>query len=72
MTKIEKLKNKLSELESKLYNAQCEENRKMNNMGFGYGMRHTKINVSTRKSDKIKEHIKKVEQEIKILTEQLA
>lgn len=69
MTKIEKLKNKLSELETKLYIAQCEENRKLNNMGFGYGMRHSKINVSTTKSDKIKERIKKVKDEIKNLTE---
>lgn len=64
---LEKLKHKLSDLESKLIDAQIAEHERLNNMGFGYGMRHAKINFSTRKSDRIKERIAKVKQQIEDL-----
>lgn len=63
----EKLKQKLSDLESKLIDAQIAEHERLNSMGFGYGMRHAKINFSTRKSDRIKERIAKVKQQIEEL-----
>lgn len=53
--KLNKLNKKLNELEYKLYEAEIEENKKLNDRGFGYAMRHSKINFSTRKSDCIKE-----------------
>ena len=64
-TKLEKLRQKLNELEHKLYEAKMEENKKLGNRGFGYAMRHSKINFSTRKSDRIKERIERLNQQIK-------
>lgn len=66
-TKIVKLKDKLETLEQKLFNAKCEENERLNRMGWGYGMRHAKISFSTRKSDRLKERIEICKQQIKEL-----
>ena len=67
VTPLDKLKCKLSELESKLYNERCRQSTIFNNRGWGYGMRHSKIGFSTRREDSIKERIKKVKQQIKDL-----
>lgn len=63
-TKLSKLKDKLSSLEDKLFDARCEENEKLNRRGWGYGMRCVKIGFSTRKSDRIKERIEICKQQI--------
>ena len=61
---IEKLKERLNKLESSLFEAQLNEHERINNMGFGYGMRHSKINFSTSKTDHIKEQIKGIKIQI--------
>lgn len=66
--KLAKLKDKLTSLEDKLFAAKCEENEKINRMGWGYGMRHAKIGFSTRKSDRIKERIEICKQQIEELS----
>lgn len=55
--KLTKLTDRLCTLESKLYDAECQENEKISRMGWGYGMRHTKCSISTRVSDSIKRKI---------------
>lgn len=62
--KLAKLHERLEALRSKLYEAKCEENRKINNMGWGHAMRHVKCTISTTKSDRIKERIEKCEAQI--------
>lgn len=64
MNKLNKLKDKLSKLNDRLYEAQLREHKRIENMGWGYGMRVSKINFSTSKSDKIKDQIKSVIDEI--------
>lgn len=66
--KLAKLKDKLTTLEYKLFNAKCEEHDKLNRMGWGHGMRCTKCSISTRKSDRIKERIEICKQQIAELT----
>lgn len=65
--KIEKLKAKKAELENKLFEARCLENERMNRMGFGYGMRHAKINLSTRRSDNLRRRIEETDEKIQAL-----
>ena len=62
--KLTKLKDKKSDLESKLFEAQLKSNSVMNNIGFGAGMRRSKVSFSTSREDSLKERIKSVEQEI--------
>lgn len=62
--KLAKLRERLNGLKSKLYDAECEEHRKINNMGLGHAMRHVKCTISTTKSDRIKERIEKCEAQI--------
>lgn len=63
-TKLAKLKDRLSSLESKLFDARREEIEKVNRQGWGYGMRHSKIGFSTRKSDRIRERIETCKRQI--------
>lgn len=65
--KLAKLRERLDALKSKLYDAECEENRKINNMGWGHAMRCVKCSISTTKSDRIKERIEKCEAQIEEL-----
>lgn len=65
--KLSKLREMLSKLKSRLYDAECEEHRKLNNMGWGHAMRRVKCTISTTKSDRIKERIEKCEAQIKEL-----
>lgn len=66
-TKLDKLKHKLSDLESKLFDERCRQNEMLERRGWGYGMKHSKIGLSTRREDSIKERIEKVKQQIKDL-----
>lgn len=67
-TKLDKLKRKLYDLESKLYDERCRQNETLERRGWGYGMRHSKIGFSTRREDSIKEQIGKVKKQIKQLS----
>jgi hypothetical protein len=67
-TKLDKLKRKLSDLESKLFDERCKQNEMLERRGFGYGMRHSKIGFSTSREDSIKERIEKVKEQIKQLS----
>jgi|694.fasta_scaffold00162_50 hypothetical protein len=62
--KLTKLENKKSELESKLFEAKLKEYKVIENMGWGAGMRRSKVSISTRQTDSLKERIKLVEKEI--------
>lgn len=67
-TKLDKLKLKLSDLESKLFEERCRQSEILERRGFGYGMRHSKIGYSTSREDAIKERIEKVKEQIKQLS----
>ena len=62
--RIKKLEDKKSDLESKLFEAKLKTNEKWNNIGFGSGMRRSKLNLSTSREDSLKERIKVIEEEI--------
>ena len=62
---LQKLIEKKGELEEKLHQETIREHQRINNMGWGYGMRHSKIGFSTTKSDRLRERIKKIDQQIK-------
>ena len=66
-TKLDKLRRKLSDLESKLFEERCRQNETLERRGWGYGMRHSKISLSTRREDSIKERIEEVKKQIKAL-----
>ena len=62
--KLKKLREKKSDLEHRLYLEQCRQHERINNMGWGYGMRHAKLNFSTTKEDRLLERIEKVDKQI--------
>jgi hypothetical protein len=66
-TKLDKLKRKLFDLESKLFDERCRQNEMLERRCWGYGMTHSKIGFSTRREDSIKERIEEVKQQIKAL-----
>ena len=49
------IKTSISNAEDRLFNR--AETERISRMGWGYGMRHSKLNFSTSKSDRIKERI---------------
>lgn len=55
--RIKSLENIISRAERRLYEAHKAENDRIARMGWGYGMRHSKINFSTSKSDCIAKRI---------------
>lgn len=65
--KIKKLSKRKEQLEDKYYKACEKEHERINNMGWGYGMKHSKINFSTRKSDSIRKKIEMCDMEIQQL-----
>lgn len=67
-TKLDKLKRKLSDLESKLLEERCRQSEVLERRGWGYGMRYSKIGFSTRREDSIKERMEKVKEQIKQLS----
>ena len=64
MNKIEKLIEKKSVLEEKLFKDERNEIEMLNTRGFGYAMRHVKIGFSARKSDALKERIRIISEQI--------
>lgn len=51
------IKASLSKAEDRLIDANRAETERIARMGWGYGMRHSKLNFSTSKSDRITERI---------------
>lgn len=51
------IKTSISKAEDRLIDANRAEVERVARMGWGYGMRHSKLNCSTSKSDRIKERI---------------
>ena len=51
------IKTSISKAEDRLIDANRAEVERVARMGWGYGMRHSKLNCSTSKSDRIKECI---------------
>jgi hypothetical protein len=68
--RLKKLQEKKSDLEHRLYLEQCRQHERINNMGWGYGMRHAKLNFSTTKEDRILQRIEKVEKQIEELSKE--
>lgn len=64
---LEKLIKRKGDLEEKLYQAKLISNEKFNNLGWGAGMRKSKLNVSTSKEDNIKKRLDEVKAKIKEL-----
>jgi hypothetical protein len=70
--RLTKLEKKKSDLESKLFNARLESNRKFNNLGFGAGMRRSKISISTTREDSLRERIEVVEKDIEQIKKEMS
>ena len=64
---IVKLKKRLTRLEVRLMEAEKKETQRCNRIPWGAGMRWSKISVSTRKSDEIKQKIELVKTQLKKL-----
>nr|WP_288892886.1 hypothetical protein [uncultured Alistipes sp.] len=56
-SRAESIKTSISKAEDRLIDANRAETERYARMGWGYGMRHSKLNFSTSKSDRIKERI---------------
>ena len=54
------VKASISKSEDRLIDANRAEPERVAKMGWGYGMRHSKFNFSSSKSDRIKERIRKL------------
>lgn len=63
----EKLQKKLTRLEVRLFDAEKKETERVNRIPWGAGMRWSKISVSTRKSDEIKQKIELVKTQLEKL-----
>lgn len=63
-SRIMALVNNISKAEERLYEARKAENDRISRMGWGYGMRHSKINFSTSKSDRIAKRIASLRSDI--------
>jgi hypothetical protein len=69
LTPLQKLLNRKERLEASYAKASSESTRKFSNLGWGHGMRCSKINISFTKEDRIKEKLREVEYEIESLTD---
>lgn len=66
--KLDRLRTKRRELEDKLMEAERQEAGRFSRIPWGAGMRWSKISVSTRRSDSLRERIAKVDKQITELT----
>ena len=64
ISKRDKLKAKLSDLESKLYQERCKQHEQLNRMGWGHAMRNVKFTISTTREDRLKESIEEIKKQI--------
>ena len=69
--RLQKLLAKKSDLEHRLYEEQLRQHQRINNMGWGYGMRHAKLNFSTTKEDRLQERIEKIDKQIAELSQEV-
>lgn len=69
--KLKKLLEKKSDLEHRLYLEQCRQHDRINSMGWGYGMRHAKLNFSTTKEDRLQSRIEKIDKQIAELSQEV-
>lgn len=60
----EQIKKRISYYEDKLHQEQERQHAVLNRQGWGYGMRHSKIGVSTTREDKIKAKIAELKSKI--------
>lgn len=51
------IKDSISKAKERLIEANSAQTERVARMGWGYGMRHSKLSFSTSKSDRIKERI---------------
>ena len=56
-SRVASIKTSISKAEDRLIDANRAETERVGRMGWGYGMRHSKLTFSTSKSDRIKERI---------------
>lgn len=61
----EQIKKRISYYEDKLHQEQERQHAVLNRQGWGYGMRNSKIGVSTTKEDKIKAKIAELKSKLK-------
>lgn len=64
ISKRDKLKAKLSDLESKLLDERLKQHEKLNRMGWGHAMRHVKCSISITREDRLKERIEEIKKQI--------
>ena len=64
---IDKLLSDRDKLESRLFDAKVKENERWNRLGWGSGMRLSKINVSYKRTDSIKEKMKAIDEKLKLM-----
>lgn len=64
---ITTLRNRLARLEESLYKEKLRLHKVNENIGWGTGMRRTKCTPSFRREDELKEKIRAVEAQIKVL-----
>ncbi|MGL4805096.1 MAG: hypothetical protein ACRC26_01980 [Bacteroidales bacterium] len=62
-----RLQKKLTRLEVRLFEAERKETERVNLIPWGAGMRWSKISISTRKSDEIKQKIELVKAQLEKL-----
>lgn len=63
--KLEQLKAKLSDLESKLFDEKLKESKMWNNKGFGYAQRHGKLgNAFTKRGESLRNRIEVIKTQI--------
>lgn len=63
-SRAESIKASISKAEDRLIDANRAETERIGRMGWGYGMRHSKLNFSTSKSDRIKERINVLKEDL--------
>lgn len=64
ISKKDKLKAKLHDLEIKLYEERIKQHKKLNGMGWGHAMRCVKCSISTTREDRLKEKIEEIKKQI--------
>lgn len=64
---IDKLLSDRDKLESRLFDAKVKENERWNRLGWGSGMRLSKINVSYKRTDSIKEKMQAIDEKLKLM-----
>lgn len=67
MPTIESLKHRIERCENALNKEQQRQLDVLNRQGWGYGMRHSKIGVSSRREQELKARLEKLKTELREL-----